>query len=52
MDVPYNDPMYSQNALWNALHADNVSSDFYPAVEIWVGNLLIKLSKNGKPVRL
>ena len=37
MDVQYNDQMYSYNTLWNILYADNIITDFYKAVEIWVG---------------
>ena len=37
MDVKYNDQMYSYNTLWNILYADNIITDFYKAVEIWVG---------------
>ena len=37
MDVQYNDQMYSYSALWNILYADNIITDFYKAVEIWVG---------------
>ena len=37
MDVQYNNHMYSYSALWNALHADNVISDTYAVVEIWIG---------------
>ena len=37
MDVQYNNQMYSYNTLWNILYADNIITDFYKAVEIWVG---------------
>ena len=37
MDVQYNDQMYCYNTLWNILYADNIITDFYKAVEIWVG---------------
>ena len=37
MDVKYNDQMYSYNTLWNILYADNIITDFYKAVKIWVG---------------
>ena len=45
MDVQYNDHMYSYNALWNALHADNIIRDFYRNVEIWIGESPYKIVK-------
>ena len=45
MDVQYNDQMYSYNALWNILFADNIINDFYRAVEIWVGGSPLQIVK-------
>ena len=45
MDVRYNDQMYSYNALWNILFADNIINDFYRAVEIWVGGSPLQIVK-------
>lgn len=38
VDVQYNNHMYSYETLWNSLHADNIISDFYRKVGIWIGD--------------
>ena len=52
MDVQYNDQMYSYSALWNILYADNIISDTYAAVEIWIGESPYQIVKEREADRL